>query len=45
MGLPTLSAVDYVVLVLLLLLSAVIGIIFGFIKSKKTSTKEYFFGT
>jgi hypothetical protein len=45
MGLPTLSAVDYVVLVLLLLLSAVIGGIFGFIKSKKTSTNEYFFGT
>ncbi|CAF1276918.1 unnamed protein product [Adineta steineri] len=42
MGLPTLSVIDYVVLVLLLLLSAVVGIIFGCVKSKKISTKEYF---
>ncbi len=45
MGLPTLGAVDYVVLVLLLLSSAFIGVIFGFIKSKKISTEEYFLGT
>ncbi|UJR17232.1 hypothetical protein I4U23_004127 [Adineta vaga] len=39
---PTLNIVDYIVLVVLLLLSALIGVIFGFIKSKKTSTEEYF---
>ncbi|CAF1160783.1 unnamed protein product [Adineta steineri] len=38
---PTLSAVDYVLLVILLLSSAVIGAIFGFFKSKKSSAKEF----
>ncbi|CAF2576719.1 unnamed protein product [Rotaria sp. Silwood2] len=36
-----LSAVDYVLLVILLLASAVIGAIFGFVKSKKSSAKEF----
>jgi hypothetical protein len=36
-----LSAVDYVLLVILLLASAVIGAIFGFFKSKKSSAKEF----
>ncbi len=40
----TLSAVDYVLLVLLLLASAVIGVIFGFFKSKKSSAKEFLLG-
>ncbi|CAF1663663.1 unnamed protein product, partial [Adineta ricciae] len=39
MKLPTLSIVDYAVLLVLLLLSAFIGIIFGF---KKTTAEEYF---
>ncbi|UJR16669.1 hypothetical protein I4U23_003569 [Adineta vaga] len=37
----TFSAVDYIILVILLLLSSVIGIIFGFFKSKKSSAKEF----
>ncbi|CAF3574624.1 unnamed protein product [Rotaria sp. Silwood1] len=41
MVLRTLSAVDYVLLILLLLSSAVIGAIFGFFKSKKSSAKEF----
>ncbi|UJR14173.1 hypothetical protein I4U23_001168 [Adineta vaga] len=41
MALPRLSAADYVLLVLLLLSSAVIGAIFGFFKSKKSSAKEF----
>ncbi|CAF0966719.1 unnamed protein product [Rotaria sordida] len=41
MELPKLSVVDYVVLALLLLSSAVIGVFFGFFKSKKTSAKEF----
>ena len=39
-----LSAVDYVLLVILLLASAVIGVIFGFFKSKKNSAKEFLLG-
>ncbi|CAF1423382.1 unnamed protein product [Adineta ricciae] len=38
----TLSVFDYVVLIILLLLSALIGIIFGFVKSKKASSEEFF---
>ncbi|CAF0833729.1 unnamed protein product [Adineta ricciae] len=41
MALRTLSVVDYVLLVILLLSSAVIGAIFGFCKSKKSSAKEF----
>ncbi|CAF1254576.1 unnamed protein product [Rotaria sordida] len=41
MATRTLSAVDYVLLVILLLSSAVIGVIFGFFKSKKNSAKEF----
>jgi hypothetical protein len=41
---PRLSAVDYVLLVILLLASAVIGAVFGFIKSKKSSAKEFLLG-
>ncbi|CAF0778136.1 unnamed protein product [Adineta ricciae] len=41
MGLPTLSVVDYILLVLLLVASASIGVLFGFFKSKKSSAKEY----
>ncbi len=41
MAIRTLSAVDYVIFALLLLSSAVIGIIFGFNKSKKNSAKEF----
>ncbi|CAM4768382.1 unnamed protein product [Rotaria magnacalcarata] len=41
MASPKLSAVDYVILVVLLLASAVIGAIFGFVKSKKSSAKEF----
>lgn len=44
MQLRTLSAVDYVVLIALLLSSAVIGAIFGFVKSKKSSAKEFLLG-
>lgn len=44
MALRTLSVVDYVLLVLLLLASAVIGALFGFIKSKKSSAKEFLLG-
>lgn len=44
MVLRTLSAVDYVLLVVLLLSSAVIGAIFGFVKSKKSSAKEFLLG-
>ena len=40
----TLSAVDYVRLVLLLLSSAVIGAIFGFFKSKQSSAREFLLG-
>lgn len=45
MVLRTLSAVDYVLLVGLLLASAVIGALFGFVKSKKSSAKEFLLGT
>ncbi|CAF1491028.1 unnamed protein product [Adineta ricciae] len=41
MALAKLGAVDYVLLVLLLLSSAVIGAVFGFVKSKKSSAKEF----
>jgi hypothetical protein len=44
MALKTLSAVDYVILVTLLLSSAVIGALFGFVKSKKSSAKEFLLG-
>ncbi|CAF1041009.1 unnamed protein product [Rotaria sordida] len=37
----TLSAVDYVLLAILLLSSVVIGVIFGFFKSKKSSAQEF----
>jgi len=40
----SLGAVDYVLLVILLLSSAVIGAIFGFFKSKKNSAKEFLLG-
>ena len=45
MALRTLSVVDYILLILLLLSSAVIGAIFGFCKSKKSSAKEFLLGT
>lgn len=45
MALRTLSVVDYVLLVVLLLASAVIGALFGFVKSKKSSAKEFLLGT
>ncbi|CAF3397797.1 unnamed protein product [Rotaria sp. Silwood1] len=41
MALRTLSAVDYILLIMLLLSSAVIGAVFGFFKSKKSSAKEF----
>ncbi|CAF0763466.1 unnamed protein product [Adineta steineri] len=41
MVLRTLSIVDYVILITLLLSSAVIGALFGFVKSKKSSAKEF----
>jgi hypothetical protein len=41
----TLGVADYVLLVILLLGSAVIGVIFGFFKSKKNSAKEFLLGT
>lgn len=44
MATRTLGAVDYVLLVILLLASAVIGVIFGFFKSKKNSAKEFLLG-
>ena len=44
MAAPTLSAVDYVLLAILLLSSAVIGAVFGFYKSKKNSAKEFLLG-
>jgi hypothetical protein len=44
MVLRTLSVVDYVLLIVLLLSSAVIGAIFGFVKSKKSSAKEFLLG-
>jgi hypothetical protein len=44
MALRTLSAVDYVLLIILLLSSAVIGAGFGFFKSKKSSAKEFLLG-
>ena len=40
----TLSAIDYALLILLLSASAIIGVIFGFIKSKKSSAKEFLLG-
>jgi len=40
----SLSPVDYVLLVILLLASAIIGVIFGFFKSKKNSAKEFLLG-
>jgi len=45
MAVPTLSAWDYVLLVILLLSSAVIGAVFGFVKSKKNSAREFLLGT
>jgi hypothetical protein len=44
MALRTLSVVDYILLIVLLLSSAVIGVVFGFFKSKKSSAKEYLLG-
>jgi type II secretory pathway component PulF len=44
MALPTLSVVDYILLIVLLLSSAVIGVVFGFFKSKKSSAKEFLLG-
>ena len=44
MATPTLGPVDYVLLVLLLLSSAVIGAIFGCFKSKKSSANEFLLG-
>jgi uncharacterized protein YneF (UPF0154 family) len=44
MALPKLSVVDYILLVLMLLSSTVIGVIFGFFKSKKSSAKEFLLG-
>lgn len=44
MATPKLTVVDYVLLVILLLASAVIGAIFGFFKSKKSSAKEFLLG-
>ncbi|CAF0743505.1 unnamed protein product [Didymodactylos carnosus] len=41
----TLSVVDYILLSILLLSSAVIGILFGFVKSKKSSAKEFLLGS
>jgi hypothetical protein len=40
----TLSAVDYIVLVILLLSSTVIGVVFGFFKSKRNSATEFLLG-
>ena len=40
----TLGTIDYVVLAMLLLLSTVIGVVFGFCKSKNNSAREYFLG-
>jgi hypothetical protein len=39
-----LSIVDYVLLIVLLLSSACIGALFGFVKSKKSSAKEFLLG-
>jgi Na+/proline symporter len=36
-----LSVLDYIILIGLLLSSAVIGALFGFVKSKKSSAKEF----
>jgi hypothetical protein len=44
MAFTALSAVDYIALIMVLLLSAIIGIIFGFTKSKKSSAREYLLG-
>ena len=44
MALRTLSAVDYVLLVGMLLASAIIAEVFGFVKSKKSSAKEFLLG-
>ncbi|CAF1301176.1 unnamed protein product [Adineta ricciae] len=41
MATHTLSPVDYIILAIVLLSSAVIGVIFGFFKSKKNSAKEF----
>ena len=41
MVLRTLSVLDYIILIGLLLSSAVIGALFGFVKSKKSSAKEF----
>ncbi|CAF1308586.1 unnamed protein product [Rotaria sordida] len=41
MALRTLSIVDYIFLIILLLSSAVIGVLFGFFKRKQSSSKEY----
>ena len=41
MATRTLSIPDYVILVALLLSSAVIGVIFGFFKSKRSSAREF----
>ena len=40
----TLTAIDYVLLVLLLLSSAAIGVLFGFFKAKKNSNYEFLLG-
>jgi hypothetical protein len=39
-----LSAVDYILLVIVLLSSSVIGVLFGFFKSKRSSAKEFLMG-
>ena len=44
MTFATLSIVDYVLMISVLLLSTIIGIIFGFKGSKKNSAREYLFG-
>lgn len=44
MASSTLSSVDYVFLVILLLFSSAIGVIFGFFKSKKNSANEFLLG-
>jgi len=40
----TLSVVDYILLVILLLSSSIIGVLFGFFKSKRSSAQEFLLG-
>ena len=44
MSSSTLSIIDYILLVLLLLSATTIGVIFSFIKSKRNSAKEFLLG-